>query len=297
MKMLSISDLWTRITSPMTQAELRQHFYQQLSAVYFQGELQALYHWCVSEIAGWSRTQAYMHNLEDVPEKEKQRWDMVIGRLGTKEPVQYIFNKAFFFDMELYVDKNVLIPRPETEELVELLLNTYEGQGMLSVADIGTGSGCITLALKKARPGWRVMGCDVSKEALEVAKRNAEQTGVEAEFLHIDITKNGVVLPEGVDIIVSNPPYIPADRKHTLEANVIDFEPTLALFAPEADPFYFFRRITEVAVRQQAKAVFFETHAKETGQLVEILKTLWPGSVHVVADITGKERFVVMQKQ
>jgi len=276
----------------MDHAELRQHFYRELSPVYLQGELQSLYHWCVREIMGWGRAEVYLHNAEPVPDAVLQRWSEVIARLGRHEPVQYVFGRAYFRDMVLYVDSNVLIPRPETEELVQLVLDTQAGKTGLCVLDIGTGSGCIPLALKRARPGWQLNGCDVSTGALDVAKRNAQNNNLDVDFFFLDLTEKNTQMPLRPEVIVSNPPYIPRSQKSMLDRNVLDYEPHLALFAPASDPFYFFKRIVEEAAQWETKKVFFETHATDTAMLVVALASHWPGTIAVHRDMQGRERFL-----
>lgn len=279
----------------MNHSELRQHFYRQLSSFYLQGELQALYHWSAQELMGWSRGETYLHNAGVVDEALLKRWNDVIGRLRQHEPIQYIFEKAWFHNLVLHVDKNVLIPRPETEELVQLVLSSLDPASGIHILDAGTGSGCIALALKHECPRWTVSGCDVSPEALAMAGRNARDNGLEVDFFLLDL-KDDALLPARFDVVVSNPPYIPADWKHTLAANVVGHEPHLALFAPAADPFYFFRRITVRAVAWEAKAVFFETHATGVEDLVAALTPLWPGTIVVHRDMQGKERFLQLSR-
>lgn len=277
----------------MNHSELRQHFYRELSPLYLQGELQALYHWCAQELMGWSRAEAYLHNAEVVEHTLLQRWNQVIERLKQHEPIQYIFGKAWFHNLVLRVDRNVLIPRPETEELVQLVLDSQLSASGLRIADVGTGSGCIALALKKERPHWAVSGCDVSPEALAVASSNARDNRLAVDFFLLDLHSDEF-LTARFDVVVSNPPYIPTDLKHTLAANVIGHEPHLALFAPAGDPFYFFRRITALALAWEAKAVFFETHATEVESLVAALEPLWPGLITTHPDMQGKMRFLQM---
>jgi release factor glutamine methyltransferase len=189
------------------------------------------------------------------------------------------------------VDESVLIPRPETEELVQLLLDE-NSTAKCRVLDIGTGSGCIPLAIKKARPNWMVSACDITEDALKIAMNNSLNLGLDVNFFQADVSNMGEL--KGVDIIISNPPYIPIDRKETLETNVLDFEPHLALFSPESDPYYFFRIITQVAVASGVKQVYFETHATEMEELTNTLSQIWKGSIKVVKDLGGKERFVVL---
>ena len=276
----------------MTQSELRQWFYAQLSDDFVQGELQSLYHWSVQEIHGWNRSGVYARNEALVNEIDLARWKKVIERLVKNEPIQYIFNKAPFFDFDLFVDDNVLIPRPETEELVQLLLDENDGEE-LGILDIGTGSGCIPIAIKRAQSHWRVSGCEISEGALNVARKNSERLNLDVEFYHADASKIDHL--NGIDIIISNPPYIPLDRLESLEANVADYEPHLALFGPESDPFYFFRIIAQLAEKSGVAKVYFETHATEMNELVAILNPIWSGSIRLAKDLGGKERFVILE--
>ncbi len=280
----------------MLHREFRQFFYQSLTEHYLQGELMALYHWCMEEIHGWNRSVAYLHNDEALDAVHLKRWEDAIKRLQQKEPVQYIFNKAHFRELELFVDTNVLVPRPETEELVELVLQR-ESQNAARVLDIGTGSGCIALALKSERPDLEVKACDVSEEALSIAERNAKALDLNVHFFQMDVgdPEQGSQV-QNTDIIVSNPPYIQESSKGAMESNVLDFEPHLALFAPENDPFFFFRAITRLGNDAGVRSVYFETEAVDTPELVADLKTEWEGSISVEKDLQGKERFLVLSR-
>ena len=192
-------------------------------------------------------------------------------RIAQHEPLQYVLGSAYFFGMDLHVNRSVLIPRPETEELVRWILETIkpnnhsviEGQiapNDYSVLDIGTGSGAIALALKKAQPNWNVCGVDVSKEALQVAQRNSTESQLEVEWKEVDILVEN--LPEGNwNCIVSNPPYIPVSEGNEMRTSVVQHEPHLALFVPENDALLFYRRILELANNcETVKQVFFEIH-------------------------------------
>jgi len=271
------------------QSANRQGFYRQLTVYYLQGELQALYHWCVQEIHGWTRAQAYAHNDREVTEQEMEQWNAVVSRLQDKEPVQYIFQKAHFFGVDLFVDRRVLIPRPETEELVEWVLEMHAEQD-LRVLDVGTGSGCIPLALKSQRPTWKVSGMDVSTEALEVAAHNAQSLGLAVDWMLKAVQNDS--WGNDMDVIVSNPPYIPDELRGTLDQNVEDHEPSIALFAPDKDPFFFFRRIAEVARKSGVKEVYFETHATDQEALEQELSQVWDGGMERRKDGAGKERFM-----
>jgi len=277
----------------MTHAELRQTFYQALTSTYLQGELLSLYHWCVEELEGWSKTQAYLKNDNQVSDESLRRWKEVITRLQASEPVQYIFNKAHFGDLELFVDPSVLIPRPETEELVMLLIENEE-EANLSVLDIGTGSGCIPLAIKNQRKGWEVSGCDISDKALDVAQRNADMLKIDLHFFIADALDSETHLPKA-DVYISNPPYIPEKARSEMEVNVLSHEPHLALFAPPSDPLAFYKTITTMAVNNSVKRVYLKTHATDMKAFISEMTKIWSGEVVVKKDMAGKERFVILK--
>ena len=227
-------------------------------------------------------------------------------RIAQHEPLQYVLGSAYFFGMDLHVNSSVLIPRPETEELVRWILETIKPNNHSaieghfapnnhSVLDIGTGSGAIALALKKAQSSWNVCGVDVSREALQVAQRNSTELQLEVAWKELDILEGN--LPEGNwNTIVSNPPYITVSEGSEMRQSVIEYEPHLALFVPENDPLLFYRRILELANNcETVKQVFFEIHenyATETLALGE--QFYWKGELK--KDLQGKDRFICYSK-
>lgn len=272
-------------------SSFRQYFYQQLTGSYTQGELQAIYHWCMEEMHGLVRTQVYFQDEKDLSAADLDTWHQIIERLKQKEPIQYIFQKAYFFGLTLKVTPAVLIPRPETEELLDLVLNR-EGMKSLDVLDIGTGSGCIALGLKQNRPQWRVRGLDVSEEALNVARLNAVENELLVDFVHTDILDNKDWSSFGA-VWVSNPPYIPLQLKDGLDQEVKHYEPHLALF--ESKPFEFFERVVEVALSANVLRIYFETHAQAEEALYETLHNLHPKlELETVLDLAGKPRFLIV---
>lgn len=273
----------------------RQVFYQRLTKHYKQGELQTLYHWCVEELEGWGRAQAYLHDEDEMDEARLSRWEKVIERLQQQEPVQYIFGKTLFFGLELQVDARVLIPRPETEELVEWVLNS-EGLSEERVLDIGTGSGCIALALKSQRPQWQLRACEVSEGALDVARGNAAILHLPIEFVQADVLGDDEVFDWG-SIWVSNPPYIPAHQQKFMEDRVLAHEPYLALF--EDHPLQFFEAILAKARTSGVRRVYFETHAQEQGELETLVeRTLGANATATFKlDLAGKPRFLRVEIQ
>ena len=218
-------------------------------------------------------------------------------RIAQHEPLQYVLGSAYFFGMDLHVNSSVLIPRPETEELVRWILEEIKpnNHSVHSVLDIGTGSGAIVLALKKAQPNWKVCGLDVSKEALHVAQRNSTELELEVKWKEVDILEGN--LPEGNwTCIVSNPPYIPVSEGNEMRTSVVQHEPHPALFVPENDPLIFYRRILELANKcETLSQVFFEIHEKYSNETLALGESMgWKGELK--KDMQGKSRMLLFTK-
>jgi release factor glutamine methyltransferase len=192
------------------------------------------------------------YNLID---DEIEDLNTIFEKVSNHYPIQYIFNKSYFYDDSFYVDESVLIPRPETEGLVHLIL-TENNVSNLNVVDIGTGSGCIPIILKKHRKDWCVSAIDISQDALNIAQKNALQHQIKIDFFELDILSKPK-LDSKFDIIVSNPPYIPLAQIELMSASTIDFEPSVALFVPNEHPLQFYISIFD----------FAQTHLAENGKL------------------------------
>jgi len=215
-------------------------------------------------------------------------------RIAQHEPLQYVLGSAYFFGMDLHVNSSVLIPRPETEELVRWILEIIKPNNH-SVLDIGTGSGAIALALKNAQPTWEVSGCDVSKEALHIATKNSNEFQLEVEWKEVNILEEN--FPEGNwNVIVSNPPYIPVSEGNEMRTSVVQHEPHLALFVPENDPLLFYRRILELANNcETVKQVFFEIHENYSNETFALGESMgWKGELK--KDLQWKARMILFTK-
>lgn len=221
-------------------------------------------------------------------------------RLLDGEPLQYVLEKAWFMGEELYVAPGVLIPRPETEELVEWVLQDLKTAGTadLSVLDIGTGSGCIPILIKKEYPQARVSGIDVSPEALAIAQKNAQKTGVDVEFRKLDILAE---LPDEFprfDRVVSNPPYITVAEQAHMDDLVLDHEPPLALFVPDASPLLFYKRIAQLAPRllHPSGFLYFEINENYGQETILALKEIHSlANIELRQDLSGKDRMIRCQ--
>jgi release factor glutamine methyltransferase len=215
-----------------------------------------------------------------------ESYQFFLAELNKGVPVQYLTNRAPFYNLELYVDHNVLIPRPETEQLVHLILNEQRGT-VKSVLDIGTGSGCIALALKNEWHEATISACDSSLEALNVAEKNAKKLNLEVKFFYCDILKEPIDL---YDIIVANPPYILPTESKKMHKNVLDFEPHSALFVTDEDPLQFYKQIIQLASIQKSTC-YFETSEFYRKQLDE-----WLQNENILGewkqDFQGKDRIL-----
>ncbi len=276
--------------------ELINHITAQLATVYPEDEAQALAWWIMEEETGLSRSQMLTGckgttNFSNLQAK--------IERILHFEPIQYIFGHTLWNGLDLKVTPATLIPRPETAELVETIVNKFNRQSIVNrqssnrqfrVLDIGTGSGCIAIALKKAHPEWQVTGIDISEEAIEVAKENAKRNGIEVEFLVADIFNlQSPIFNLQYDIIVSNPPYICESEKADMRPNVLNYEPATALFVPDNDPLKFYRRIAELKL---GKHLFFEINEAYPDELSAMLSELGYSSIQITNDIYGKPRII-----
>ena len=208
-------------------------------------------------------------------------------------PLQYVLGKAWFLDLELAVNPSVLIPRPETEELVELISSREKGN--LKILDIGTGSGCIAIGLKKLLPEAVVTGTDISHEALQVARYNSDACKTAADFIQHDISAGAEGLPDQLDILVSNPPYIAAGEKQDLDANVINHEPALALFAPEGDPLFFYRKIRDAGLLKLKSEgrIYLEINQLLGEQTMELFNCDGFRNTVLIRDMSGNNRFII----
>ncbi|MCR5455278.1 MAG: peptide chain release factor N(5)-glutamine methyltransferase [Bacteroidales bacterium] len=225
----------------------------------------------------------------------------VIRRIGDNEPLEYVFNSAQFLDIELYTNSNVLIPRPETEELVLRILSDLRarsndgrvGDQTLSLLDIGTGSGCIPVYLATKFHDCNYKAIDISDDALSTARSNAERHGCNINFVKADILD--YYTAESFDIIVSNPPYVLESEKTLMQPNVLDYEPATALFVPDDDPLKFYRAICNFASQhlRLGGALYFEINEKFGKETAELMKNNGFGAVEVIQDLFGKDRFVV----
>lgn len=276
----------------MSTTELAQHIVDELSPVLGPGESASVARLVLEDVFGYRRGGRPRQLSQD---EQLMAW-ATINRLKAGEPVQYVTGIADFYGLQLAVTPAVLIPRPETEELVEWILEDSGAGTQVQCVDIGTGSGCIPLALKARRPLWACTGLDVSADALAVARGNAEKLALKVDFLEADILENPTWHPRTVapNIIVSNPPYIPPSERAVMSPSALAHEPELALFVPENDPLLFYRRIAELSQDWLAAAgrLYFETNEFNNEAVVALLESQGYARVERRKDMQGKWRMV-----
>lgn len=282
--------------------QIIEHIISQLLPCYPEDEARGLAWWMMEEITGLSRTQLQFGCKDTTFSPNMQeKLQETISRLLHFEPIQYIFGHTSWNGLDLKVTPATLIPRPETAELIDRInkQNIYENRKTVQVLDIGTGSGCIAIALKKAHPEWQITGIDISPEAIKTARENAVINKTDVHFIQMDIFSDsiGQILPlSAFDIIVSNPPYIMESEKLAMRPNVLDYEPPTALFVPDDNPLKFYRRIASLfsfpPEKDKVRSLFFEINEAFAQELAALLGSLGYTDIHITKDIYGKDRFI-----
>jgi release factor glutamine methyltransferase len=279
----------------MTMQEATYLLLNKLRSIYPDGEASHITDWVMEHLTGSKKTERMLYKNEAITAKEEDQLQNYIKRLLKHEPVQYVLNEAWFCGLRFYVDQNVLIPRPETEELVEWIISGCRFPiDQLSILDIGSGSGCIAIALKRRLSKATVWSCDISKEALNVARKNSAALGVDVNFIEMDfLQEEEREKLSSFDIIVSNPPYIAFHEKKDMQPNVLEYEPAAALFVPDNDALVFYKAIAD----------FGKTHLNKNGIIyAEINEGLGEATAalfqqdgyrtEIKKDMQGKERMI-----
>ncbi|MFD1096548.1 peptide chain release factor N(5)-glutamine methyltransferase [Salegentibacter chungangensis] len=259
----------------MKLTDLKTEFVEHLKGEYPLEEVNSFFYLLSEEYLNLNRLDFALEPGKELSEAETVLFRKSLNRLKQHEPVQYIIGATEFFGMKFEVNKNTLIPRPETEELVQWILDDHNSEEKeLKLLDIGTGTGCIAISLAKHLPKAKVSAMDISKDALETARKNAEFNEVEVEFFQQDVLELEK-LKEHYDIIVSNPPYVRDLEKKEMHANVLNFEPESALYVKDDDPLLFYNKITKLA-RQALKPagkIYFEINQYLSEETEKLLKS------------------------
>lgn len=263
-----------------------------IAASYAETEASALARWILEEEFGFSTLELYAGKDTDFPMEKRKRLNDILVRLARFEPIQYIIGKTEFCGLTLKVSSDVLIPRPETAELVDWIVSDCPQSG-LRVLDIGTGSGCIAITLAERMVEAEVSAWDISEKALAVARENALHNNVRIAFSCMDVFNE----PTGTsvfDIIVSNPPYITESERAEMERNVLDYEPETALFVPDTDPLRFYRRIAHIGnqMLKPGGKLFFEINRAYGSETAAMLKYGGYSQVEVRSDSYGNARMI-----
>lgn len=281
----------------MTAAEAYQKITRDLEAIHGEREANLIANMVLEKITGDRRNQQSEKNL---PADQQTSMESMTLELLQHRPVQYVLQEAWFQNMPFYVDERVLIPRPETEELVEWVARSAAGLNNPVILDIGTGSGCIAVSLAKKIPGAAIHAIDLSEGALEVARINADRQHASIHFHHLDFLQpaNWQAFPVP-DILVSNPPYIPQSGRKEMAAHVVDHEPALALFVPEEDPMLFYTAIAQYAARlgRPQMMVLVEIHEDLAQAVKQSFESAGLTNVEIRKDLQGKDRMVKAQKR
>ena len=245
------------------------------------------------EVFGFSTLELYGGKDKEISGKRRDVLNEMIARLQKNEPIQYIIGIESFGGLTFEVNGNVLIPRPETWELVQWIVADCQSNPACRILDIGTGSGCIAISLAKHISQAEVEAWDVSEGALEVAKKNGEKNGVDVCFRQQDVLK-AVAGSIRYDVIVSNPPYIAEKEKKVMDANVLDWEPSLALFVPDEDPLLFYRKIAQLGLEMLTEngALYFEINQAYGQETLQMLKDLGYSQVELRTDAWENDRMI-----
>ena len=282
-------------------AALKIHFFSELQTIQDVSEIESFFFILTEYVHNLKRIDVSLHPEFEIKESYFNKWKNIISELKTEKPIQYITGEAWFYGLRFEVNEDTLIPRPETEELVEWIIENLKIQesNNLTILDIGTGSGCIPIALKKEIPNAEVSAIDVSEKALEMARKNALDNQVEVNFIHQDILQSSNLQifksPNLLfDIIVSNPPYVRNLEKHEIKKNVLDHEPHLALFVDDTDALLFYRKIAQLALKSLATngKLFFEINQYLAKETVELLEQLGFKNIELRKDFMGNDRMI-----
>lgn len=285
----------------MTIDEARKEIIENTRNIYEQNEANNIAELLIESITKLPRSERIIKRDDALSNAQKNLLQSSIFRLQKHEPIQYIINEAWFGGMRFYVDRNVLIPRPETEELVEWVVeecspDSYRDKNAeLRILDVGTGSGCIAITLKNKLPMAGVWACDISDQALNIARINADALHATIDFVPLNFLDpdQRKQLP-GIDVIVSNPPYIPQNERMEMKKNVVEYEPSTALFVTDDDPLIFYKAIAESGHEKLHKggSIYAEIHENLGTQIKDLFLSEGYQTVHLKKDLQGKERMI-----
>ncbi len=285
--------------------EYKINFIEALIPIYDQEEIESFFYIITEFLHQKKRIDLALEPNFLITEKELEKWSSILAELKQERPIQYILGETEFYGLRFLVNENTLIPRQETEELVELILNENSKKKIPNpkILDIGTGSGCIAISLAKNLPDAEVFALDVSEKALEIAKKNAELNKVGLNFINKSIleVENSIIPTTNIqqtttlfDIIVSNPPYVRNLEKEEIKKNVLEYEPHLALFVEDNDALLFYRKIAQLAQKNLSEngKLYFEINQYLGKETVELLQNLNFKKIELIKDVYGNDRMI-----
>lgn len=287
----------------MTIDEARKKIAEATRHIYEKDEANNVAELLIENITKWPRSERILKRNESLSIPQEELLDSSILRLLQQEPIQYIINESWFAGMRFYVDKNVLIPRPETEELVAWVVDEVKSQihaegipsGRAKILDVGTGSGCIAISLKSKLKEIEMWACDVSEEALSVARLNADTLNTAIDFVPVNfLDANQRKQLPAVDVIISNPPYVPKNDAREMKKNVVEYEPSSALFVGDDDPMIFYKAIADFGREKLSKggSIYAEIHENFGEQVKDLLLSKGYDAVQLKKDMQGKDRMI-----
>ncbi len=271
---------------------------EKLSPIYPPEEADSLTRLILEHVTGFSRLQLHLHQTDPLSESKIMQITDIVNRLLAHEPIQYIIGETEFFGLKFSVSPDVLIPRAETEELVDWIIRE-EKDHCKSILDIGTGSGCIPISIDRNLSLDFVEGWDISEDALKIARQNAAKNDSKVLFsIHNILDSENFDDSKKWDVIVSNPPYVLMEEAELMDRNVVDFEPHLALFVPDNDPLIFYRAIAQFATvhLQNHGRLYFEINEKQGEQVATLLRELGFTEILIRKDLQGKTRMIRAMK-
>ncbi len=272
---------------------LKNHLFEQLSLCYESAEAHAIAYRVLEAYGGYSKLDIALNPRVEVCSQVEKQIEQALVRLSNNEPLQYILGETYFYSNDFKVTSDTLIPRPETEELVDWIIKDYSNSKDLQVLDIGTGTGCIAISLAKHLNNAKVSAIDVSEKALLVAQENAKRVGVSVDFIGQNILESNE-LPQKYDIIVSNPPYVRNSEKEAMKANVLDYEPDIALYVSDEDPLIFYLKIARLFLKHANSnaCLYFEINEYLGESLKKELIDMGVRQVILKKDFTGRDRMM-----
>ena len=281
----------------MNYSQIKKIFHQQLKEIYIENEIDSLFFIALEYVTSISKIEYILQKEEEISEEKLIELKFILEELTKNKPIQYITKNAYFYGLNFYVNEKVLIPRQETNELVDWVLMSVTHSKPIKILDIGTGSGCIAITLKKNLPLSEVFAIDISNEVIQVAQKNANDNEVEINFLQKNILEIND-LKSNFDIIISNPPYVRELEKLEMASNVLDNEPHLALFVPDNNPLLFYEKITEIALKNLTEdgMLFFEINQYLSAETKKMIENKGFKNVTLRKDLQENYRMILAKK-